>query len=74
MSDAPADVDPVAARALAAVAATGELHDVIMIDPAFDRRRRLGALKHRPWFLRRRKPGVVGPVVRISGEELIARN
>lgn len=46
----------------------------IMVDPAFDRRKRLGALKRRPWFLRRRKPGVVGPVVRISGEELIARN
>jgi prolyl-tRNA editing enzyme YbaK/EbsC (Cys-tRNA(Pro) deacylase) len=35
MSDAPADVDQVAARALAAVAATGEPHDVITIDPAF---------------------------------------
>lgn len=59
---------------------TGELTPVrkllgeIMVDPALDRRKRLGALKHRPWFLRRRKAGVVGPVVRISGEELIARN
>ncbi len=46
----------------------------IMIDPAFNRRKRFGSLKHRPWFLRRRKPGVIGPVVRISGEELIARD
>ena len=35
MSDAPADVDPIAARALAAVAATGEPYDVVTIDPAF---------------------------------------
>ena len=46
----------------------------IMVDPALERRKRFGSLKHRPWFLRRRKPGIVGPVVRISGEELIARN
>ncbi len=46
----------------------------IMVDPALDRRKRFGSLKHRPWFLRRRKPGTVGPVVRISGEELIARD
>lgn len=46
----------------------------IMVDPTLDRRKRFGALKHRPWFLRRRKAGMVGPVVRISGEELIARN
>jgi hypothetical protein len=46
----------------------------IMVDPTLERRKRLGALKHRPWFLRRRKAGVIGPVVRISGEEIIARN
>lgn len=45
----------------------------IMVDPALDRRKRFGSLKHRPWFLRRRKPGVVGPVIRISGKELISR-
>lgn len=42
----------------------------IMVDPALPRRKRFGLLKHRPWFLRRRKPGIVGPVTRISGEEL----
>jgi hypothetical protein len=46
----------------------------LMVDPCFDRRKRFGSLKHRPWFLRRRKPGVIGPVVRITGEEIIARN
>ena len=35
MSDALADVDPIAARALAAVTATGEPFDVVTIDPAF---------------------------------------
>ena len=35
MSDSPADVDPIAARALAEVAATGEPYDVVTIDPAF---------------------------------------
>ncbi|EFL88847.1 DUF6101 family protein [Ahrensia sp. R2A130] len=38
------------------------------------RRRRVSNIAHRPHFLRRRKPGMLGPVVRISGEELIARN
>jgi hypothetical protein len=46
----------------------------IMIEPVIQRRKRFGSLKRRPWFLRRRKPGVIGPVVRISGEELIARD
>ncbi|MEM1318258.1 MAG: DUF6101 family protein [Pseudomonadota bacterium] len=38
------------------------------------RRRRVANINHRPIFLRRRKPGMVGPVVRITGKELIARN
>jgi len=42
----------------------------IMVDGAFPRRKRWSLLKHRPWFLRRRKPGAIGPIVRISGEEL----
>jgi hypothetical protein len=46
----------------------------LMVDPALERRKRFGSLKRRPWFLRRRKPGVIGPVVRITGEEIIARN
>ncbi|MFZ1813356.1 MAG: DUF6101 family protein [Rhizobiaceae bacterium] len=45
----------------------------IMVDPAYPRRKRFSTLKHRPWFLRRRKPGVIGEIVKISGEELIAR-
>lgn len=42
----------------------------IMIEAPLPRRKRFALLKHRPWFLRRRKAGAVGPVVRISGEEL----
>jgi hypothetical protein len=45
----------------------------ILIEAPFERRKRYATLKHRPWFLRRRKPGKVGPVEKISGEELIAR-
>ena len=45
----------------------------IMVETPAERRKRFGSLKHRPNFLRRRKPGVIGPVVKISGEELIAR-
>ncbi|MCG6857017.1 MAG: DUF6101 family protein [Salaquimonas sp.] len=45
----------------------------IMIETAVERRKRFATLKHRPNFLRRRKPGVVGPVVKITGEELVAR-
>lgn len=45
----------------------------IMVETPHQRRKRHATLKHRPWFLRRRKPGAIGPVVKISGEELIAR-
>ncbi|GIL02397.1 MAG: hypothetical protein BroJett030_22960 [Alphaproteobacteria bacterium] len=45
----------------------------ILVETPFERRKRFAVLKHRPWFLRRRKPGAIGPVTRISGEELIAR-
>jgi hypothetical protein len=45
----------------------------IMVEPPQARRRRITAPRHRPGFLRRRKPGAIGQVVRISGEELIAR-
>ncbi len=38
------------------------------------RRRRSSMLRHRPNFLRRRKTGMIGPVVRIKAEEIIARN
>ncbi|MDD9909365.1 MAG: DUF6101 family protein [Ahrensia sp.] len=46
---------------------------IVIRDPK-PRRRRFTALKHRPKFLRRRKVGSVGPVVRISAREIIARN
>ncbi|MCB1429112.1 MAG: hypothetical protein KDJ48_08820 [Nitratireductor sp.] len=45
----------------------------IMVEPAIARRKRNSSFDMRPWFLRRRKPGMVGEVVRITGEELIAR-
>ncbi|MEZ5871850.1 MAG: DUF6101 family protein [Nitratireductor sp.] len=45
----------------------------IMVEPAIARRKRMSRLNMRPWFLRRRKVGIVGEVVRVSGEELIAR-
>ncbi|MCB1450313.1 MAG: DUF6101 family protein [Nitratireductor sp.] len=45
----------------------------IMVEPAIARRKRIASFNMRPWFLRRRKPGMVGEVVKISGEELIAR-
>ncbi|PCH47339.1 MAG: hypothetical protein COC23_02060 [Hyphomicrobiales bacterium] len=37
------------------------------------RRRRVTALKYRPNFLRRRKPGIVGPIVVLDAREIIAR-
>ncbi|MEC9342773.1 MAG: DUF6101 family protein [Pseudomonadota bacterium] len=45
----------------------------VMVDMPLPRRKRFGSLKHRPNFLRRRKPGTIGPVVKVTGEELIAR-
>ena len=45
----------------------------IMVETPLARRKRFATLKHRPNFLRRRKPGSIGPVVKITGEELIAR-
>lgn len=45
----------------------------IMVEQPLERRKRYATRKHRPWFLRRRKPGAIGPVEKISGEELIAR-
>ena len=43
----------------------------LMINPAMARRKRW--LKRRPFFLRRRKTGVIGKIEKISGEELVAR-
>lgn len=38
------------------------------------RRLRTSSLRHRPQFLRRRRMGMVGPVVRLEPNEIIARN
>ncbi len=38
------------------------------------RRARITQLARRPRFLRRRKPGIVGPVERLDASEIIARN
>ncbi len=38
------------------------------------RRRRASMLNQRPNFMRRRKMGMIGPVVRIKADEIIARN
>ncbi|MEM7464923.1 MAG: DUF6101 family protein, partial [Pseudomonadota bacterium] len=45
----------------------------LMLEAPIERRKRFATLKHRPWFLRRRKVGVVGEVTKITGEEIIAR-
>ncbi len=47
---------------------------MVMVEDPIARRRRITAYKFRPWFLRRRKVGVVGDVQRISAAEIIARN
>ncbi len=46
----------------------------IMVSNPMQRRRRVTCVKHRPWFLRRRKSGIVGPLTRIQAHEIIARN
>lgn len=46
----------------------------VMLEEPIDRRKRITTPKHRPFFLRRRKPGIVGEVTRISAAEIIARN
>lgn len=50
-----------------------ELGLVMIEDPAA-RRKRITQPRHRPWFLRLRKKGSIGPVERIGAEEIIARN
>ncbi len=45
----------------------------IMVETPWERRKRITTIKHRPNFLRRRKPGVVGEVEKISATEIIAR-
>lgn len=48
------------------------LGDIMIEDPEA-RRRRITTPRYRPNFLRRRKPGIVGKVEKISAHELIAR-
>ena len=45
----------------------------IMVETPWERRKRISAIKHRPNFLRRRKPGVVGAVEKLTAAEIIAR-
>ena len=45
----------------------------IMVETPWERRKRITAIKYRPNFLRRRKPGVVGKVEKLTAAEIIAR-
>ena len=47
---------------------------LVMVENPIERRKRLRMIKHRSWFLRLRKMGVVGKVQKISANEIIARN
>lgn len=47
---------------------------MVMVEDPIARRKRITAYKPRPWFLRRRKVGVVGAVQKITAAEIIARN
>lgn len=46
---------------------------MVMLENPIARRKRITAYKPRPWFLRRRKVGVVGAIERITAAEIIAR-
>lgn len=46
----------------------------VMVEDPIARRKRITAIKHRPWFLRRRKMAPVGEITRLSAAEIIARN
>jgi len=46
----------------------------IMVEAPEERRKRITAVKRRPFFLRRRKPGAIGDVEKLTPAELIARN
>ena len=45
----------------------------VMVEAPWARRKRITAVRHRPNFLRRRKPGQIGEVVKLEPSELIAR-
>ena len=46
----------------------------VMVETPIERRKRLRMIKHRPWFLRHRKTGMIGDVQKITANEIIARN
>ena len=46
----------------------------LMVEDPLERRKRITSARHRPYFLRRRKPGVVGKVEKLTANEIIARN
>ncbi len=45
----------------------------LMVESPIGRRKRLSGVRHRPNFLRRRKPGMIGPVETLTPAEIIAR-
>lgn len=57
----------------AGVATVVKQHSALVSRTPKPRRRRVSSLRHRPNFLRRRKSGMVGPAVRITAREIIAR-
>lgn len=46
----------------------------VLVNAPKERRKRHRSVKHRSWFARRRKTGLLGRVEKITGEELIARS
>ncbi len=45
----------------------------IMVEDPIVRRKRITSVKHRPYFLRRRKAGAIGKIERLTAREIIAR-
>ena len=45
----------------------------LMVEDPIERRKRITSVKRRPYFLRRRKSGVVGDVEKLTAAEIIAR-
>jgi hypothetical protein len=46
---------------------------MVMLETPTARRKRITGYKPRPWFLKRRKMGVVGNITRLTANEIIAR-
>lgn len=46
---------------------------MVMVESPIARRKRITMVKHRPWFLRRRKCGNIGMVKKLDAAEIIAR-